>query len=70
VVMLEVKKGKAVPQDTHGGAGEMYSTYSFTNSALDGGEWSASRFGCALLLGKEPPVPIVQEPQSRSGHRG
>jgi hypothetical protein len=30
-------------------------------SALDGGEWSASRPGCALLPGKGPPVPIVQE---------
>jgi hypothetical protein len=34
----------------------MYSSYSFTTSALDGGEWSASRPGRAL-----PPVPIVQE---------
>jgi hypothetical protein len=32
------------------------SSYSFLNSALDGGEWSASRPGRAL-----PPVPIVQE---------
>jgi hypothetical protein len=38
-----------------------YSSYSFTNSALDGGEWSASRPGRALLPGKGPPVPIVQE---------
>jgi hypothetical protein len=34
----------------------MYSSYSFTTSALDGGEWSASRPGRAL-----PPVPTVQE---------
>jgi hypothetical protein len=33
-----------------------YSSYSFTTSALDGGEWSASRPGRAL-----PPVPIGQE---------
>jgi hypothetical protein len=33
-----------------------YSSYSFSTSALDGGEWSASRPGCAL-----PPIPIVQE---------
>jgi hypothetical protein len=32
--------------------------YSFTNSALDGGEWSASRPGLALRPGKGP---IVQE---------
>jgi hypothetical protein len=41
--------------------GEMYSSYSFLTSALDGGEWSASRPGRALPLGKGPPVPIVQE---------
>jgi hypothetical protein len=33
-----------------------YSSYSFSKSALDRGEWSASRPGRAL-----PPVPIVQE---------
>jgi hypothetical protein len=38
-----------------------YSSYSFTNSALDGGEWSASRPGLALFPRKGPPVPIVQE---------
>jgi hypothetical protein len=42
--------------------GEMkYSSYSFTTSALDGGEWSASRHGRALPPGKGPPVSIVQE---------
>jgi hypothetical protein len=47
----------------HGGAwGERrYSSYSFTTSALDGGEWSASRPCRALTPGKGPPVPIVQE---------
>jgi hypothetical protein len=30
-------------------------------SALDGGEWSASRPGRTLPPGKGPPVPIVQE---------
>jgi hypothetical protein len=39
----------------------MYSSYSFTTSALDGCEWPASRPGRALPPGKEPPVPIVQE---------
>jgi hypothetical protein len=38
-----------------------YSSYSFLTSALDGGEWSASRPGRALPPGKEPPVPILQE---------
>jgi hypothetical protein len=38
-----------------------YSSYSFTNSAPDGGEWPASRPGRALLPGKGPLVPIVQE---------
>jgi hypothetical protein len=38
-----------------------YSSYSFSTSALDGGEWSASRPGRALPPGKGPPVPIVQE---------
>jgi hypothetical protein len=39
----------------------MYSSYSFTTSALDGGEWSASRPGRALVPGKGSTVPIVQE---------
>jgi hypothetical protein len=38
-----------------------YSSYSFLTSALEGSEWSASRPGRALPLGKEPPVPAVQE---------
>jgi hypothetical protein len=33
----------------------MYSSYSFKTSALDGGEWSASRPGYALPPGKGPP---------------
>jgi hypothetical protein len=39
----------------------MYSSYSFSTSALDGGEWSASRPGRTLSLGKGHPVPTVQE---------
>jgi hypothetical protein len=38
-----------------------YSSYSFLTSALDGGEWSASRPGRALAPEKGPLVPIVQE---------
>jgi hypothetical protein len=32
----------------------MYSSYTITTSALDGGEWSASRPGNALHPGKHP----------------
>jgi hypothetical protein len=56
-------KSKAVPlhaMEALGGRG-CISSYSFTTSALDGGEWSASRPGRALPPGKGPPVPIVQE---------
>jgi hypothetical protein len=38
-----------------------YNSYSFSTSAVDGGEWSASRPGRALVSGKGPPVPTVQE---------
>jgi hypothetical protein len=35
-----------------------YNSYSFFNSAVDGGEWSASRLGRALPPGKEPQYPL------------
>jgi hypothetical protein len=38
-----------------------YSSYSFTTSALDAGELSASRPGRTLPSEKGPPVPFVQE---------
>jgi hypothetical protein len=59
-VHIKVKSRLATP---HGGvSGERrYSSYSFTTSALDGGEWSALRHGRALPHGKGPPLPIVQE---------
>jgi hypothetical protein len=41
--------------------GRSYSFYSFTTSALDGGEWSESSPGRALPPGKGPPIPIGQE---------
>jgi hypothetical protein len=50
---------KAVPQHTDGGE-RSYCSYPFTNSALDGGELSASRPGRALAPGKGPPSPIEQ----------
>jgi hypothetical protein len=55
-------KRKAVP--IHAMAAKVerrYTSYSFTTSALDVGEWLASRPGRALPPGKGPPVPIVQE---------
>jgi hypothetical protein len=63
-VYFETTKNYSCPTTRHGGAwgGErMYSSYSFSTSALDGGEWSASRSGRALAPGKGPPVPTVQE---------
>jgi hypothetical protein len=50
-----------------------YSSYSFSTSALDIGEWSASRPGRALAPGKGLRYPLYRRlggPQSRSGHRG
>jgi hypothetical protein len=56
-------KGKMVLLHAMDGAWEerRYSSYTFLTSALEGGEWSASRPGRALPPGREPPVPIVQE---------
>jgi hypothetical protein len=50
-----------------------YSSYSFSTSALYGGERLAARLGRALPQGKGPPVPIVQEAgwaPEPVGHRG
>jgi hypothetical protein len=44
-----------IKPQTHLG-GEKYSSYSFSTSALDGGELSVSRLGCALAPGKGPTV--------------
>jgi hypothetical protein len=38
-----------------------YSSYTFSASALDEGEWSASRPGRAFTPEERTPVPIVQE---------
>jgi hypothetical protein len=51
----------------------MCSSYSFMTSALDAGQWSASRPGRALPRGKDPLYPLdrrLGELQSRSGHGG
>jgi hypothetical protein len=63
------------PATRHGGAWvkRKYSSYSFLTSALDGGEWSASRPGRALPRGKDPRYPLYRRlggPQSRSEHVG
>jgi hypothetical protein len=57
----EESEKKSGPITRHGGTlGERrYSSYSFLTSALEGGEWSASRPGRSLDPGKEPPVPTV-----------
>jgi hypothetical protein len=43
------------------GGGSRYSSNLFTTSALDTGQWSASRPGRSLSAEKGPTVPIVQE---------
>jgi hypothetical protein len=54
-------KDKAVPLHAMGRLAEKrYSSYLFSTSALDGGEWLASCLGHALAPGKGPPAPIVQ----------
>jgi hypothetical protein len=60
---LSVSKSKKVKQSTYGCArGEKrYTSCSFTTSALEEGEWSASLPGPALPSGKGLPVPIGQE---------
>jgi hypothetical protein len=55
----KVKQSHNTPKKAQGD--RIYSSYSFTISALEEAHWSASRPGRALVLGKELPVPIVQE---------
>jgi hypothetical protein len=62
IYTIVIKKVKVSATGHDGAWGEgRYSSYSFSSSALDGGEWSASRPGCALPPRNKPPVPIVQE---------
>jgi hypothetical protein len=62
LLKCNAKKPKLYHYMQEGAWGERrYSSYSFWTSALDGGEWSASRPGRALASGKGPAVPIVQE---------
>jgi hypothetical protein len=54
---LHKKKGKAIPlhaMEALGGE-RRYSSYSFTTSAVDGGEWSVSRPGRAFTPGERTP---------------
>jgi hypothetical protein len=55
----KVKQSHNTPMEAQGE--KMYSSYSFATSAVDGGEWSASRPGRALPTGKGSPTLIVQK---------
>jgi hypothetical protein len=56
-----IKKSKAVPLFHASANGDWIYSSSFLTSALDEGEWSASRPGCALPPGERTPVSIGQE---------
>jgi hypothetical protein len=58
-IRYKVKQSRYTPWRRLGR--EANSSYSFTTSALDGGEWLASRPGRELPPGKGPPAPNVQE---------
>jgi hypothetical protein len=59
---MEHTKARAVQrQPCRRFGGEEYSSFSFSTSALDGGDWSASRPDCTLVPGKGPPVPTARE---------
>jgi hypothetical protein len=69
------KARQSSPATNHCGAwGERrHSSYSFLTSALDRGEWSASRPAGALPRDKDTQYPLYRRmggPQCRSGHRG
>jgi hypothetical protein len=50
---------KSCPATRYAGtSGGKYSSYTFLTTALDGGQWSASRPGRALPLGKDPRYPL------------
>jgi hypothetical protein len=54
-----VKKKQSSPATRHGGAwGKRKYSCSFLISALDGGEWSASRPDRTLRRGKDPRYPL------------
>jgi hypothetical protein len=53
------KLSHSTPMEAQGGRGCIAPTHSRPRHRW--GEWSASRPGLALPLGKEPPIPIIQE---------
>jgi hypothetical protein len=57
-IRLNVKQTHNTRMEAQGK--RMYISYSFSTSALDGGEWSASRPGRALAPGKEPWYPLYR----------
>jgi hypothetical protein len=57
--LKRAKQSHNTPMEAQGE--RSYSSYSFTTSEVDGGEWSASRPDRALPPGKGPPLPIVHE---------
>jgi hypothetical protein len=64
VLQSRLDKSNVVPLHAMGALwvrGGIATCHCFLASALEGGEWSASRPGLALPPEKEPPVPIVQE---------
>jgi hypothetical protein len=73
-IAIEKQTKHSSPDTRHGGAwGERrYNSYSFLTSALDGGEWSASRPGRSLPPEKDLRYPLYRKlggPQSRPGQR-
>jgi hypothetical protein len=72
---ITVNKSKSCPTTRHEGAWaeRRYSSYSFSTSALDRGEWTASRPAALYRRGKDPRYPLYRRLgglQSRYGHRG
>jgi hypothetical protein len=55
-------KGRMVPLYATDGIWEekRYSSYCFLTSALEGGEWSASRPGCTLPPGEVPGTHLIE----------
>jgi hypothetical protein len=66
-IYIYIKLSRYMPRRHKGG--RRYSSYSYLTSALDGGEWSASRPG-ALYPFRYPLDKRLGRPQSRSGRRG
>jgi hypothetical protein len=75
LVCWTIAAAKAVhntPMEAHGEE-RMYSSYSFTTSALDGVSGQHHALAALYPWGKDPQYPLYRRlgrPQSRSGHRG